>query len=57
MGDNRLALEWLQKSAADGFPCYPFFDTDPNLARLRSEPAFVAFMANLKTEWQRYRDL
>jgi tetratricopeptide (TPR) repeat protein len=57
MGDNRQALEWLQKAANEGFPCYPFYDGDSDLAGLRDDPAFVAFMAKLRAGWERYQDL
>jgi eukaryotic-like serine/threonine-protein kinase len=29
LGNKRQALEWLKKTADDGFPCYPLFETDP----------------------------
>ncbi len=55
MGNNRLALEWLQKSADDGFPCYPLFEKDPNVNGLRSDPGFLGFMSKIKAQWERYR--
>ncbi len=48
------AVEWLQLAADDGFPCYPLFDSDPNLKNLRQDARFVAFMAKLKQQWERY---
>jgi serine/threonine protein kinase/Tfp pilus assembly protein PilF len=57
LGDKRQALEWLQKAADEGFPCYPFYDGDSDLAGLRNDPAFVAFMAKLRARWERYQDL
>ena len=57
LGDNRQALEWLQKAADEGFPCYPFYDGDSDLAGLRKDPAFIAFMSKLRAQWERYRDL
>jgi TolB-like protein len=56
MGKPREALEWLQKSAEHGFPCYPFFAGDPNLAALRSDPGFESLLRKLKAEWEHYRD-
>ena len=55
MGKPRLALEWLEKAADHGFPCYPLFEKDPNLDRLRSDPGFAGFLERMKTGWERYR--
>ena len=49
------ALEWLQKTADDGFPCYPLFECDSNLKNLRQDPRFLAFMSRLKQQWERYQ--
>ena len=46
---------WLRKAAAEGFPCYPFFVNDPNLASLAGDPDFVAFMTELKAQQERLR--
>src|SRR6266540_1837337 len=46
---------WLQAAANDGFPCYPLFENDPYLAHLRKDPRFIALMAKLKEQWERYR--
>lgn len=48
------ALKWLEVTADDGFPCYPLFENDPNLNRLRKDERFIAFMTKLKQQWQRY---
>ncbi len=55
MGKNRLALQWLQKTAADGLPCYPLFEKDPHLDSLRGDPGFVTFMDKMKSQWERYK--
>jgi TolB-like protein/tetratricopeptide (TPR) repeat protein len=57
LGSPEEAVRWLRRAADDGFPCYPLFATDPNLASLRHDPGYVALMAELKTRWERYRDL
>ena len=44
----REAVEWLREAAATGFPCYALFAHDPDLALLRSDPLFRAFMAELQ---------
>jgi DNA-binding winged helix-turn-helix (wHTH) protein/TolB-like protein len=55
MNKPTAALEWLQKAADDGFPCYPLFARDPNLDHLRQDQRFIAFMARLKDQWERYQ--
>jgi tetratricopeptide (TPR) repeat protein len=49
------AIKWLKAAAEDGFPCYPFFEIDPNLNKLRPDVRFIAFMTNLKQQWERYK--
>jgi len=49
------ALQWLRRTAEEGWPCYPYFASDPNLANIRDDPSFVAFMRELKAQWERYR--
>jgi DNA-binding winged helix-turn-helix (wHTH) protein/Flp pilus assembly protein TadD len=53
----REALKWLEAAAEDGFPCYPYFELDPNLERLRGDTGFINFMTGLKKEWERYKKL
>jgi hypothetical protein len=48
------AVQWLQTAADDGFPCYPLFANDSNLKGLRGDEGFIAFMAKLKQQWDRY---
>jgi serine/threonine protein kinase/Tfp pilus assembly protein PilF len=48
------AVQWLQTAADDGFPCYPLFANDSNLKGLRRDERFIAFMAKLKQQWERY---
>ena len=49
------AVKWLQYTAENGFPNYPYFEIDPNLDTIRNDARFTAFMADLKTRWQKYR--
>jgi eukaryotic-like serine/threonine-protein kinase len=51
------AIRWLQAAADDGFPCYPLFENDPYLDHLRKDPRFIALMAKLKEQWERYRTI
>jgi TolB-like protein/DNA-binding winged helix-turn-helix (wHTH) protein len=55
MGEKGKALQWLQMAADEGFPCYPFYAGDPNLARLHGDPGFEAFLLRLKQHWEGYR--
>ena len=57
MNKREQAIQWLESTAAEGFPCYPLFETDPNLSNLRQEPRFVAFMAKLRQQWEYYRTI
>ncbi|HYE66403.1 MAG TPA: hypothetical protein VD966_12520, partial [Pyrinomonadaceae bacterium] len=49
------AVKWLQVTADDGFPCYPLFEHDANLNSLRKDERFIAIMAKLKQQWERYQ--
>jgi TolB-like protein/Flp pilus assembly protein TadD len=55
MGNHRSALEWLRKTAEDGLPCYPLFQTDPKLDNLRNDPGFATFLAEMKSLLERRR--
>jgi len=49
------AVTWLEAAADDGFPCYPYFDRDPNLAGLRDHRRFVDLMALLHKQWNHFK--
>jgi tetratricopeptide (TPR) repeat protein len=51
------ALEWVRTAADTGFACYPLFERDANLARLRADPRWAPLMSELRTEWERYDKL
>lgn len=55
MGNFDKAMEWLQVTADDGFPCYPYFEKDSNLDSLRNDERFIKMMADLRQQWERYR--
>ena len=55
LGNKREAVAWLEKAAENGLPCYPYFEKDPHLASLRTEPDFQAFMKKLKVRWEHYK--
>jgi TolB-like protein/lipoprotein NlpI len=50
-----LAVEWLRRAADDGLPCYPLLANDPTLDNLRQDPGFLALLAELKPQWERWR--
>ena len=50
------AVYWLRQAADGGWPCYPAFERDPNLDRIRSDADFVVFMKDLKSRWERNRE-
>jgi hypothetical protein len=45
MGDAKSALHWLERMANDGMPNYALLANDPSLAKVRSTPAFQAFLS------------
>jgi hypothetical protein len=49
------AVEWLRKTIAAGMPDYTLFSKDPRFDRIRNDPEFVRFMAELKPVWEQYR--
>jgi tetratricopeptide (TPR) repeat protein len=49
------AVTWLETAADDGFPCYTYFERDPNLDSLRRHPRFVALMSVIQRQWGRFR--
>jgi tetratricopeptide (TPR) repeat protein len=53
MNKNKPALDWLEETADDGFPCYPWFETDPCLQNIRKEPRFKALMKRLRKQWEK----
>jgi TolB-like protein len=50
-----LAVQYLRRAADTGLPCYPLFQNDPNLTNLRQDPDYLALMAELKTQWERWK--
>jgi TolB-like protein/predicted Ser/Thr protein kinase len=54
-GKSEEALKWLRDAAVNGFPCYPLFERDRYLNRIRQAPEFVHFMAEMKTQNESYQ--
>jgi len=55
MNKNDEAIKFLEAAASDGFPCYPLFESDPNLNNLRQDARFIAFLASQKQKWEDHR--
>ena len=56
LGDREKAMTWLNRGIETGFPCYPFFVSDPLLAPLRDDASFRALLHDLESrhaQWQR----
>ena len=56
-GRKTEAVDWLRRAADHGFPCYPCFARDPDLAGLTGDPAFETFMSDLRRRGEGYRAL
>lgn len=50
------AVKWLEAAADDGFPCYTYFEIDPNLDRIRTHPHFAALMSSLRKQWELFKE-
>ena len=50
MGRAKDAVASLREAAETGFPCYPLFARDPNLDRIRQDPHFQAFLADMRKQ-------
>lgn len=53
---HEQALQYLRLVADDGFPCYPLFEHDSNLDRLRNDVGFLSFLAEQKKQWEYFRE-
>ena len=51
------AVKWLQQAADDGYPCYPAFENDSALNRIRGEQVFKDFLAGQRAVWEGFRKL
>jgi class 3 adenylate cyclase len=55
MNKANLAIEWFERAARDGFNCYPLFESDPNLDRLRQDLRFREIMEVERKKWEHYQ--
>lgn len=51
LGRRESAFEWLERSVATGFACWPFFLSDPCLRNLRDLPAFEVLVNSLQAKY------
>jgi len=51
------AVKWLEVAADDGFPCYTYFEIDPNLDNLRTVARFIDLMTPLHRQCDRFKQL
>jgi TolB-like protein/DNA-binding winged helix-turn-helix (wHTH) protein/lipoprotein NlpI len=51
MGKPHEAVTWLKRVAASGMPNYPLFRDNPSMSKLRGNPEYEEFMAQLKLRW------
>ena len=53
--NNSAAVQWLKKSADEGYPCYPRFEKDPLLDHIRSDPQFQELVGELQKRFEQYK--
>jgi serine/threonine protein kinase/Flp pilus assembly protein TadD len=51
LGENELAMQWLERAVDAGFPCWPFFLSDCSLSNLRGLPEFQDLISSLRSEF------
>jgi len=52
LGDVAHAQEWMERTVADGFPCFTLFEVEPSLEHWRATPKGREFLVNLRREWE-----
>ncbi|RXH56277.1 winged helix-turn-helix domain-containing protein [Granulicella sibirica] len=52
MGEETKAIDLLEASSLNGFPCYPWYANDPELAQLRANPRFIALIERLRRQYE-----
>ena len=55
LGKPARAIKLLRKAGSMGLPNYPVFCEDPHFHSMRERPEFLSLMAELKREWDSYR--
>jgi class 3 adenylate cyclase len=49
------AVDWFEKATGDGWNCYPMFEMDPSLARIRNNSRFREIMESERKKWEYFR--
>jgi tetratricopeptide (TPR) repeat protein len=57
LGKRDEAVRWLTKAANEGYPSYPRFSSDPDLASLKGHDGFEALLARLRSDYERWRKM
>jgi tetratricopeptide (TPR) repeat protein len=52
LGDMAHAQECMEKTVADGFPCFTLFEVEPSLELWRATSKGHEFLVNLRREWE-----
>jgi len=52
LGDMAHAQEWMERTVAEGFPCFTLFEVEPSLERWRATPKGHELLVNLRREWE-----
>ena len=52
LGHHKTAFEWLERTVATGFACWPFFLKDPSLEPLREMPEFELLVGSLQAQYK-----
>lgn len=55
LGRHDEAVQWLTRAALEGYPSYPKFSSDQNLAPLKGHAGFVALLTRLRKDWDRWQ--
>jgi hypothetical protein len=54
-GNGGEAVKWLRDASVNGYHLYPRYTRDSFLNRIRQSPDFIAFLAEMKAENERFR--
>ena len=55
LNEPAKAVRWLEVAADDGFPCYTYFELDPNLDGIRADSRFHDLMSAVSKQWMRFK--
>lgn len=57
LNEPNEAVKWLEAAADDGFPCYSYFEIDPNLDNIRGHRRFTDLMSALGKQWNHFKKI